>query len=56
MIYSLLSVLLMGLLLVASPVLAKTDGFAAWKRSFAVKLKRQGLEAPAIELFLAHAP
>ena len=55
MIYRLLSALLMGLLLTASPVLAKTDGFTAWKERFAVKLKRQGFAPPAIELFLANA-
>ena len=47
--------LLAALLAGAGPAQAKTDGFAAWKETFARKLKKQGFDQPAVELFLASA-
>jgi membrane-bound lytic murein transglycosylase B len=48
-------VLLLVLLAGTATANAETDGFAVWKQGFAVKLKRQGFDQPAIDLFLGAA-
>ncbi len=47
--------LLLVLLCAAAPAFAKTDGFAVWKQGFATKLRKQGFDQPAVDLFLASA-
>ena len=52
----LLVCLLLGLLLLdPTTARARTDDFAAWKQAFAGKLRQQGFDQPAIELFLEAA-
>jgi len=47
--------LLLVLLCAAAPAVAGIDGFAVWKQGFATKLRKQGFDQPAIDLFLASA-
>lgn len=55
MIRALLALMLLVHLLGTVTAHAKTDGFTVWKQGFAGKLRRQGFEQPAIDLFLASA-
>jgi len=55
MVRQLFTCLLFVCLLGALPVHAGTDGFTTWKQDFAAKLKHQGFDQPAIDLFLAAA-